>query len=79
MWWSSSIGYAHTDSPVGQLAWIAERFAHWTDPRSPISDDRMLTDISQLTATAASSARRRRESARGSEPCPVPRGAAVFA
>jgi hypothetical protein len=34
-----------TDSPVGQLAWIAERFAQWTDPRSPISDERMLTDI----------------------------------
>ncbi|MEV6325575.1 hypothetical protein AB0M45_31045 [Nocardia sp. NPDC051787] len=40
-------------------AWIAERFAQWTDPRSQISDERMLTDISQywLTATAASSAR----------------------
>ncbi len=54
-----TIGYALTDSPVGQLVWIAERFAQWTDPRSPISDDRMLTDISLywLTATAASSAR----------------------
>lgn len=27
-----TIGYAMTDSPVGQLVWIAERFAQWTDP-----------------------------------------------
>ena len=76
-----TIGYALTDSPVGQLAWIAERFAQWTDPRSPISDERMLTDISLywLTATAASSARLSRESQRRIEPCPVPVGVAVFA
>jgi hypothetical protein len=51
-----TIGYALTDSPVGQLVWIAERFAQWTDPRSPISDERILTDVSRywLTATAAS-------------------------
>jgi len=76
-----TIGYALTDSPVGQLAWIAERFAHWTDPRSLISDERMLTDISLywLTATAASSARLSRETPRRIEPCPVPVGVAVFA
>ncbi|MFC7531931.1 epoxide hydrolase family protein [Actinoplanes sp. GCM10030250] len=76
-----TIGYALTDSPVGQLAWIAERFAQWTDPRSPISDDRMLTDVSLywLTATAASSARLHRETPRGTAPCPVPLGVAVFA
>ncbi|MEU4311446.1 epoxide hydrolase family protein [Nocardia sp. NPDC024068] len=76
-----TIGYALTDSPVGQLAWIAERFAQWTDPRTPIDDERILTDISLywLTATAASSARLTRETARGSAPCPVPLGVAVFA
>jgi epoxide hydrolase len=76
-----TIGYALTDSPVGQLAWIAERFAQWTDPRSQISDERMLTDISLywLTATAASSARLHRDSPRRIEPCPVPVGVAVFA
>jgi pimeloyl-ACP methyl ester carboxylesterase len=76
-----TIGYALTDSPVGQLAWIAERFAQWTDPRSQISDERMLTDISLywLTATAASSARLSRETPRRIEPCPVPVGVAVFA
>ncbi|MFE4591680.1 epoxide hydrolase family protein [Streptomyces laurentii] len=75
-----TLGYALTDSPVGQLAWIAERFAHWTDPRSPVDDDRLLTDVSLywLTATAASSARLHRESARRSEACPVPVGVAVF-
>jgi pimeloyl-ACP methyl ester carboxylesterase len=76
-----TIGYALTDSPVGQLVWIAERFAQWTDPRSQISDERMLTDISLywLTATAASSARLHHDTPRRIEPCPVPVGVAVFA
>jgi len=64
-----TIGYALTDSPVGQLVWIAERFAQWTDPRSQISDERMLTNISLywLTATAASSARLSHETPRRME------------
>jgi epoxide hydrolase len=77
-----TIGYALTDSPVGQLAWIAERFAQWTDPSTPVSDDRMLTDISLywLTATAASSARLHHDVPRGAPlPCPAPVGVAVFA
>ncbi|QMW64650.1 epoxide hydrolase [Mumia sp. ZJ1417] len=76
-----TIGYALTDSPVAQLAWIAERFAQWTDPGSPVSDERMLTNISLywLTATAASSARLHRDTARQAAPCPVPLGVAVFA
>ena len=67
-----TIGYALTDSPVGQLVWIAERFAQWTDPATPVSDDRMLTDISLywLTATAASSARLHRETPRRSRAVP---------
>lgn len=75
-----TIGYALTDSPVGQLAWIAERFAQWTDPRTPVSDDRMLTDISLywLTATAASSARLHHDAGRGNTPCRVPLGVAVL-
>ncbi|GAA1704522.1 epoxide hydrolase [Kribbella yunnanensis] len=75
-----TIGYALTDSPVGQLVWIAERFAQWTDPRSTITDDRLLTGISLywLTATAASSARLHHETPRGAQPCPVPLGVAVF-
>jgi epoxide hydrolase len=75
-----TIGYALTDSPVGQLAWIAERFAQWTDPRSPVSDERMLTNISLywLTATAASSARLHHDAPRRTELCPTPMGVAVF-
>lgn len=76
-----TLGYALTDSPVGQLAWIAERFARWTDPQSPVSDERILTDVSLywLTATAASSARLHHDTPRRTEPCPVPLGVAVFA
>ncbi|WP_426512477.1 epoxide hydrolase family protein [Dactylosporangium sp. McL0621] len=75
-----TIGYALTDSPVGQLVWIAERFAQWTDPAAPISDERMLTDVSLywLTGTAASAARLARETPRRIEPCPVPVGVAVL-
>jgi pimeloyl-ACP methyl ester carboxylesterase len=74
-----TIGYALTDSPVAQLVWIAERFAHWTDPRSPIADEKILTNVSLywLTATAASSARLHHDTPRGTgAQCPVP--VAVF-
>ena len=76
-----TVAYALTDSPVGQLAWIAERFAHWTDPASLIDVDRILTNVSLywFTATAGTSARLHRESARAAAPCPVPLGVAVFA
>ncbi|MEV0460332.1 epoxide hydrolase family protein [Catellatospora methionotrophica] len=77
-----TIGYALTDSPVGQLVWIAERFAQWTDPATPVSDDRMLTDISLywLTATAASAGRLHHDTPRGGPlTCRVPLGVAVFA
>jgi pimeloyl-ACP methyl ester carboxylesterase len=58
-----TIGYALTDSPVGQAAWIYEKFADWTesnrDPESVLTRDDMLDNISLywLTATATSSAR----------------------
>ncbi|MFR9723269.1 epoxide hydrolase family protein [Streptomyces sp. MS19] len=76
-----TIGYALTDSPVGQLVWIAERFAHWSDPATPVDDERILTDVSLywLTATAASSARLHHDVRRGTLPCKVPMGVAVFA
>lgn len=76
-----TIGYALTDSPVGQLVWIAERFAQWTDPATPVSDERMLTNISLywLTATAASAARLHHDAPRGQiEPCRAPVGVAVL-
>ncbi|NUT11356.1 MAG: epoxide hydrolase [Nonomuraea sp.] len=33
------------DSPVGQLAWIAEKLKAWAGPENPISADRILTDV----------------------------------
>ena len=50
-----TLAYALTDSPVGQLAWIAEKFATWSD--SPIDRDLLLTNVMLywLTRTAGSS------------------------
>ncbi|GAA0269575.1 epoxide hydrolase family protein [Cryptosporangium japonicum] len=76
-----TVAYALTDSPVGQLAWIAERFAEWGDPATPVGADRLLTDVMLywLTRTANTSARLHRETVAGPLPCPVPLGVAVFA
>ncbi|KUN18087.1 epoxide hydrolase [Streptomyces corchorusii] len=58
-----TLGYALADSPVGQAAWIFEKFIDWTDsahrPEPLLGYDRMLDDISLywLTNTGASSAR----------------------
>ena len=58
-----TIGYALTDSPVGQAAWIYEKYEQWTDhggdPEALLSRDEMLDNITLywLTATATSSAR----------------------
>lgn len=55
-----TLGYALTDSPAGQLAWIAEKLmSAWPDPQTPIDQDAILTTVSiyWFTATAASSAR----------------------
>jgi epoxide hydrolase len=58
-----TIGYALTDSPAGQAAWLYEKYEQWTDhdgdPEHLLSRDEMLDNITLywLTATAASSAR----------------------
>lgn len=54
-----TIAYALTDSPVGQLAWIAEKFTEWADPGCPVPADEILTvaSIYWFTRTAASAAR----------------------
>lgn len=67
-----TIGYALTDSPVGQMAWIVEKLHGWTDcghapggqsigghPERALSRETMLDTVSLywLTASAASSAR----------------------
>jgi pimeloyl-ACP methyl ester carboxylesterase len=52
-----TLAYGLTDSPVGQLAWIVEKFHEWTD--SPVDRDQLLTNVMLywLTGTAGSSGR----------------------
>ena len=63
-----TLGYALHDSPVGQLAWIAEKFRTWTDCdgviENAVSRDEMLTNIMLywVTGTAPSAGRIYRES-----------------
>jgi pimeloyl-ACP methyl ester carboxylesterase len=58
-----TLAYGLTDSPVGQLAWIAEKFKEWTDsadrPEDAVDRDGLLTNVMLywLTGTAGSSAR----------------------
>ncbi|GAB3346548.1 epoxide hydrolase family protein [Modestobacter lapidis] len=78
-----SIAAALTDSPVGQLAWIAERFAEWTDPASVVDRDLLLTDVAVywFTRTAGSSAQvywETRHAGPGEWSREVPTGVAVF-
>ncbi|MBO0822725.1 MAG: epoxide hydrolase [Actinobacteria bacterium] len=84
-----TLAYALTDSPVGQLAWIADKFREWTDgdlPEDAVDRDQMLTNVTLywLTGTAGSSARIYFEAVRSAawtgQPAPstVPTGVAVF-
>ncbi|MFF1717773.1 epoxide hydrolase family protein [Streptomyces sviceus] len=52
-----TLAYGLTDSPVGQLAWIVEKFHEWAE--HPVDRDLLLTNVMLywLTATAGSSAR----------------------
>jgi epoxide hydrolase len=58
-----TLAYGLTDSPVGQLAWIVEKFKEWVDPAAALPEDaisrnHILTNISLywFTGTAGSSA-----------------------
>lgn len=58
-----TLAYGLADSPVGQLAWIVEKFKEWTDPAAELPEDavdrdHMLTDVSiyWFTNTGGSSA-----------------------
>jgi pimeloyl-ACP methyl ester carboxylesterase len=58
-----TLAYGLTDSPVGQLAWIVEKFKEWVDPAAAlpedaISRDHILTNVSLywFSGTAGSSA-----------------------
>jgi pimeloyl-ACP methyl ester carboxylesterase len=89
-----TISYGLTDSPVGQLAWIVEKFKEWTGsverPEEAVDRDQLLTIVMiyWLTATAGSSAQLYYESNRldadfvrtwaGPWALAVPVGVAVF-
>jgi epoxide hydrolase len=83
-----TLAYGLTDSPVGQLAWIVERFQTGTYgpgvPEDAVDRDRMLTNVMLywLTETAGSSANIYYEGKHAGgwpEPSTVPTGVAVFA
>ncbi len=82
-----SLAPALTDSPAGQLAWIAERFRDWTDPASdvlgPATVDQVLaaTAVYWFTRTAGSSAQlywERREHPDDTWSATVPTGVCVL-
>jgi pimeloyl-ACP methyl ester carboxylesterase len=89
-----TLGYGLVDSPVGQCAWIAEKYWAWTDhdgdPTAALSRNQMLDNVSVywFTGTAASSARiyfedgfarpSNRSRLRPAEPLTVPTGVSVF-
>jgi epoxide hydrolase len=84
-----TLSFALTDSPVGQLAWIIEKFKEWTGsdhdlPEEAIGLDTILTDVCLywFARTAGSAANMYYESMHGHDwptPSPVPTGVAVFA
>jgi epoxide hydrolase len=83
-----TLGYALTDSPSGQAAWILEKFWAWTDcdghPENIFTRDELLDNVMLywVTATATSSARLYWESfgpkRRPAVTVKVPTGVAVF-
>jgi len=88
-----TLAYGLTDSPVGQLAWIVEKFKEWTEAETPeaaVGRDHLLTNVMiyWLTATAGSSAQLYYETTHleadfyntwcGPWPLAMPVGVAVF-
>ncbi len=84
-----TLAYSLTDSPVGQLAWIVEKFKEWTNPAAAqpedaVDRDQLLTNVSiyWFTRSGASAAGFLYESAHSEEgwvpPSDVPQGMAVF-
>lgn len=80
-----TLGYALTDSPVGQLAWNAELWTGWGEAADHLDVDAYLTHVSiyWFTRTGVSSARHYYEDARSGAgyrdaPNKVPTAVAVF-
>ncbi|MEV0128693.1 epoxide hydrolase family protein [Dactylosporangium sp. NPDC050688] len=79
-----TLGFALADSPVGQLAWIGEKFHDWAHPAGSIEADHVLTHATLywLTNTGSSSAQMYYESMHTHNwptPSTVPTGVANFA
>src|SRR5262249_26501834 len=85
-----TLAYGLTDSPVGQLAWIVEKFKEWTYPATGLPEeavdrDLMLTNVMLywLTRTAGSSGamyyENMHQASWGEAPGTVPTGVAAFA
>tara|TARA_R100000005_G_C5002787_1_gene210635 strand:+ start:6040 stop:7194 length:1155 start_codon:yes stop_codon:yes gene_type:complete len=85
-----TLGYGLADSPVGQMAWIIEKFWAWTDcerngvkhPENVISRDELLDNVMLywLNNTGASSARLYWESFNNPsmDPITMPTGCSIF-
>ena len=81
-----TVGYGLVDSPVGQAAWIVEKFWAWTDcdgdPQTVLTRDELLDNVMLywLPATGASSARLYWESFDDIDftPIDVPVGCSIF-
>ncbi|MEV0344631.1 epoxide hydrolase family protein [Nonomuraea sp. NPDC050680] len=85
-----TVAYALTDSPVGQLAWLVEKFKEWSFPAADLPEvaidrDLLLTDVMLywLTGTAGSVANLYYENMHANSwhtsPATTPTGVAVFA
>jgi pimeloyl-ACP methyl ester carboxylesterase len=83
-----TLAYGLTDSPVGQLAWIVDKFQSWVHgaevPEDAVGRDRLLTNVMLywLTGTAGSSASiyyEDKHSGAWPQSSGVPTGVAVFA
>ena len=82
-----TLGYGLADSPIGQAAWILEKFYQWTDcnghPENVLSRDELLDNVMLywLCDAGASSARIYWESfnaPRGSDAITLPSGCSIF-
>jgi pimeloyl-ACP methyl ester carboxylesterase len=85
-----TLGYGLADSPVGQMAWVVEKFYMWTDcevggkrhPENILGKDELLDNVMMywLNNSAASSARLYWESFNtvNMEPITMPVGCSIF-
>jgi epoxide hydrolase len=52
----ATLAYSLTDSPVGQLAWIAEKFTDWTEVAVSVDDLLTIVSVYWFTRSGASAA-----------------------